>query len=111
MEEFKAIYQILEAVRVAMDYEKFDFNNISPERLKITEQKRDELLVLLLKKGYLEGGVMIPLLKKGYLEGGVMIPLYGGDVGIKWLGKPRITLDGLEYLEENSMMKKSGEFT
>ena len=93
MEEFKAIYQILEAVRVAMDYEKFDFNNISPERLKITEQKRDELLVL--------------LLKKGYLEGGVMIPLYGGDVGIKWLGKPRITLDGLEYLEENSMMKKA----
>ena len=93
MEEFKAIYQILEAVRVAMDYEKFDFNNISPERLKISEQKLNELLVI--------------LLKRGYLDGGVMIPLHGGDIGIKWIGKPRITLDGLEYLEENSMMRKA----
>lgn len=95
MDDFKVIYRILKAIYDAMDYDEFDFNTISPEALRVTPQKRDALLVM--------------LLNRGLIDGAKLIPVAGGSVQVKFLGKPCLTLDGLEYLEENSLMQKAAK--
>ena len=77
-EDFKAIYKILSILQKSMDFEEPDMKKISAENLGITRPRREALLRLLTKSGYIEG-----------LE----------DI--------RITLKGLEYLEENSLMQKA----
>ena len=92
MEEFRTIYRILKILREAMEYEEFDLAAISPDFLGISKPKWEQLMAMLVKNGYIEGVTIIPLL--------------GRQTGIK-LAHPRITLKGLEYLQENSMMKKA----
>lgn len=41
----------------------------------------------------------------GYIKGIIIVPLLGGKTGIK-LNNPTITIKGMEYLENNSTMKK-----
>ncbi|MEG0292458.1 MAG: hypothetical protein RR495_06870, partial [Anaerovoracaceae bacterium] len=43
---FKIIYKILKALEVALDYEEFDINSISPEVLKISKARRRTMLTL-----------------------------------------------------------------
>lgn len=95
MDDFKVIYRILKAIYDAMDYDEFDFNTISPEALRVTPQKRDALLVM--------------LSKCGLIDGAKLIPVAGGSIQVNFLGKPRLILDGLEYLEENSLMQKAAK--
>lgn len=45
------------------------------------------------------------LFDDGYIKGLFLIPMYGGKIGIK-LNNPTITIKGMEYLEDNSAMKK-----
>ncbi|MFR4401421.1 MAG: YjcQ family protein [Peptococcus niger] len=92
MEEFRTIYRILKILREAMEYEEFDIAAISPDSLGISKPKWEQLMAMLVKNGYIEGVTIIPLL--------------GRPAGIK-LSHPQITLKGLEYLQENSMMKKA----
>ena len=92
MEEFRTIYRILKILREAMEYEEFDLAGISPDFLGISKPKWEQLMAMLVKNGYIEGVTVIPLL--------------GRQAGLK-LAHPRITLKGLEYLQENSMMKKA----
>ena len=92
METFRTIYRILKILREAMEYEEFDLAAISPDFLDISKPKWEQLMAMLVKNGYIEGVTVIPLL--------------GRQTGIK-LDHPRITLKGLEYLQENSMMKKA----
>lgn len=92
MEEFRTIYRILKILREAMEYEEFDIAAISPDFLGISKPKWEQLMAMLVKNGYIEGVTVIPLL--------------GRQAGIK-LSNPQITLKGLEYLQENSMMKKA----
>lgn len=75
---FRTIYRILSILEKAMDYEAFDVSRLSAANLNITEPKRKAILAMLLQNGYVEG-----------------------------LENIRITLKGLEYLEENSLMKKA----
>lgn len=95
MDDFKIIYRILKAIYVSMDYDEFDNNSISPEVLHVTSQKLDALLIM--------------LIKDGMIEGFQIIPIAGGSRGVKMVGKPALTLKGLEYLEDNSMMKKAAK--
>ena len=92
MKAFKVIYQILKAFEKAMDLDEFDVENvITPENLGISENRLKAILRILLKEGYLDGGIFVNCC---------------GRQGIKW-EEPSITLKGLEYLQENSLMKKA----
>lgn len=94
MEEFTIIYRILRELRAAMDCEEEDPNRLNPERLKTTLEKRNSLLLLLEKDGYISGVHSIA---------------YIGDAApiVNIPPMPRITLKGLEYLQENTMMQKA----
>lgn len=94
MEDFKVIYKILKALYDAMDYNEFDYETISPEVLGVSANKRKALLLMLAKEGYIEG---IDERK---------VP-FGGDPFVQYSVCPRLTLKGLEYLEENRLMKKA----
>ena len=54
MNNFTIIYRILKALEAAMDSDAFDETTISPERLKISENRRNKLLIQLYKAGYIE---------------------------------------------------------
>lgn len=95
MENSVIIYKILKAISAAMDYEEFDDDRISPDVLKTTELRRDRLLIELQESGYIKG-----LRIKSFAN--------SGDIIIKPI-KPRITIKGIEYLENNSIMKKAAE--
>ena len=93
-EDFRTIYKILSILQKSMDYEVVDIRRLSADNLGITEPKRKALLGMLLKNEYIEGFQVIQ---------------YIGDPkpNIEGLEGIRITLKGLEYLEENSLMQKA----
>ena len=93
-EDFRTIYKILSILQKSMDYEVLDVRRLSADNLGITEPKRKALLGMLLKNGYVEGFQVIQYI-------GDSTPSIEGLEGI------RITLKGLEYLEENSLMQKA----
>ena len=93
-EDFRTIYKILSILQKSMDYEVVDIRRLSADNLNITEPKRKALLGLLLKNEYVEGFQVIQYI-------GDPTPNIEGLEGI------RITLKGLEYLEENSLMQKA----
>lgn len=93
-EDFRTIYKILSILQKSMDYESFDVSSLSAANLDVTEPKRRALLGMLLKNGYVEGFQAIQYI-------GDPTPNIEGLEGI------RITLKGLEYLEENSLMQKA----
>ena len=92
MDNFVTIYKILKVLEKAMDFDELDMDLISAKALGISENRRLALLKMLADNGYLEG-VHIRETCDGMLL--VAMP------------HPRITLKGLEYLEENSMMKRA----
>lgn len=93
-EDFRTIYRMLSILQKSMDYEHVDVRRLSADNLGITESKRKVLLGMLLKNGYVEGFQVIQYI-------GDQAPNIEGLEGI------RITLKGLEYLEENSLMQKA----
>ena len=93
-ENFRTIYKILSILQKSMDYEVLDIQRLSADNLDVTEPKRRALLGMLLKNGYVEGFQAIQYI-------GDPTPNIEGLEGI------RITLKGLEYLEENSLMQKA----
>lgn len=93
MDNFKIIYKILKILEKAMDEERFDKYEISNESLGITQARWEMIIAMLAKEGYIEGVSIANVI--GSSRPGIKIK----DV--------RITLKGLEYLEENSLMKKA----
>lgn len=94
MNNFSIIYKILKALERNMGRNEFDTEKIAPEALGIDKGRRDELLKLLTENEYVSG-----LCIRQYVDGTEPIVL-----GIEHM---RITLRGLEYLEENNLMKKA----
>ncbi|MGN0243861.1 MAG: YjcQ family protein [Lachnospiraceae bacterium] len=92
MRNFTLIYRILKYLEAAMDYEEFDFNRISAEALGITEERWCRLMEMLSDDGYVKG-IRITRSVDGFVQ------VSRSD--------PRITLKGLEYLNENSFMQKA----
>ena len=78
MEDFRIIYKILRILQNAMDLEEFDPKELSAEALGLTVPKWSRIMAILLK-GY-------PSVS---------------------LTRPELTMKGLEYLEENGLMKKA----
>lgn len=91
MDNFKIIYRILKTLEQAMDYEIFDNEIISHDKFGISYERWKNL--------------MIQLNDNGYISGVHVIRAMGGS-GIKLIN-PKITLKGMEYLEDNTMMKKA----
>lgn len=91
MGDFNTIYKILAALKASMDYDEFDCRLISAERLNVSEPRRRELLRMLSQAGYITG---------------IFDESAAGDVMMS-IGRLRLTLKGLEYLEENSLMKRA----
>lgn len=94
MDNFTVIYKILKALEQAMDYDEFDVKQISHSRLNISYQRWEKIIIMLTKSGYIEG---------------VIYDQCGGDYSphIEEPIAPVITLKGLEYLSDNSLMKKA----
>ena len=76
----------------ALDYDEPDMERISAKALGLSEQRWTALMSMLAKEGYVEG---ISIQKS-----------VDGETAIS-ISNPRITLKGLEYLQENSLMKKA----
>lgn len=96
MDNFTCIYKILKTLEKAMDYEEFDNSVISHERLNISYQRWEKIMIMLSQSGYLTGVVYDQTLSdySPHLEKPIA---------------PVITLKGLEYLSDNTLMKKAAK--
>lgn len=95
MQDFRTIYRILKILQQSMDLEEFDKESLSPERLELSKPKWSRIMAMLLKEGYISGGQTWNSMDCSY-------PRVA-------LTRPEITLKGLEYLEENSLMRKAAD--
>lgn len=93
MDDFRLIYKILRILQKSMDREEVDRDILSAERLGLSKPKWSRIMAMLLNEGYITGGQTWNALGYGY-------PRVA-------LTRPEITLKGLEYLEENTLMKKA----
>lgn len=91
MDNFKAVYKILTALEKAMDLPEFDISQVGPEALGVTQERWNRYIEMMADVGYIKG---ITLRKD--ITGGTLVEA----------GSARITLKGLEYLQENSIMRK-----
>ena len=93
---FKVIYKILKYLEKTMDFSELDLTPIMPEALGITQERWGAVLKMMIDNGYVEGVTC-----KTYIH---------MDTPVLDITRIKITLKGLEYLSENSMMKKCAEF-
>ncbi|MFP5528670.1 YjcQ family protein [Peptococcus simiae] len=92
MNNFTIIYRILKTLNTALDCPEPDMTRISAEQLGISPIKRDNILRLMQEEGLIRGlGIT------GYFDG----VHYVDDSQV------HITFAGMQYLQENSMMKKA----
>ncbi|MBQ1678672.1 MAG: hypothetical protein II062_03965 [Oscillospiraceae bacterium] len=91
MNNFKIIYRILKYLEAALDVASPDMTPIKAESLGLTEERWKALMLMLHKEGYIEG---------------LSFKQYVGEESVMRVEKVKITLKGLEYLEENSLMQK-----
>lgn len=91
MDNFRVIYRILRYLEKALDYDEPNMDCISAKALKLSDQRWMALMEMLSKEGYIDGFSV-----QRTVDGSILISS----------SAPRITLKGLEYLQENSLMKK-----
>ena len=95
MDNFKVIYRILKALEAAMDCDEFDMDMISPEKLGITQNRWVALMRQLSQSGYVDG---------------ISVSVSADGIPTVSVSNPCITIPGLEYLENNGLMKKAANF-
>lgn len=91
MDNFKAVYKILTALEKAMDLSEFDIMQVGPEALGVTKERWSRYLEMMADVGYIKG----VSIHRDIL----------GEVCVD-ARNIRITLKGLEYLQENTVMRK-----
>lgn len=94
MEATKTIFKILSVFEKQLDREEFDQELLDPKAWKITELRFYRYLQMLTDAGYITGLKVSPS-----PAGGFYITTTA----------PQITLKGIEYLAENSAMRKALE--
>lgn len=92
MDNFSVIYKILKKLEKAMDLDEFSIDDVSAEVLKISESRWAAIIEMLCENGYIAGVTV-----QRSVDGEIQISE----------SSLRITLKGLEYLNENSFMKKA----
>ena len=93
MDDFRIIYKILKTLQESMDYESFENTQIEPEELHISEPKWSRIMAMLVNEGYVTGIQVWNSMSQSYPRVKVM--------------RPELTLKGLEYLEDNTFMKRA----
>lgn len=94
MDNFKIIYKILKYLETAMDYPEADMKEISAKQLGISQDRWEQLLILLQDDGYIRDVCITQTLSDSKRR-------------LAYPATPSITLKGLEYLADNSLMKKA----
>lgn len=97
MSDFDICYKILKILRNSMSSDILDVSRLEAKHYGVTENKRNAILKYLFDLGLIEG-----------LE----FSMYVGDTKpeVTDLKSLRITLKGLEFLEENKQIEKSSSF-
>ena len=91
VDNFKAVYKILAALEKAMDRPEFDIMQVGPDTLGVTPERWSRYLEMMADVGYIKG----VSIRRDIL----------GEIRVD-AKEIRITLKGLEYLQENSVMRK-----
>lgn len=91
MDNFKAVYKILSALEKAMDLPEFDIMEVGPEKLSVSAERWCRYIEMMADVGYIKG----VSIRRDIL----------GELCVD-AKNIRITLKGLEYLQENSVMRK-----
>lgn len=91
MDNFKAVYNILSALERSMDVPQFDVEQISAQALGISEERWKRYLEMMQDVGYIKG---------------IEVKQYIGGATCVSADNIRITLRGLEYLQENTIMQR-----
>lgn len=92
MEQSKLMYRILKVLADSMDNDEFAIELLSPDNLSCSKNMRDLILKMLLEEGYIKGVEC-----KQYIN--QRVPIIA-------INNIQITLKGIQFLEENSLMKK-----
>lgn len=90
-DNFKCIYKILKTLEAALDYSQIDIQEIGYERLEISKERWIKYLEMMVDAGLIKG-----IAVKQYVDGECEV--INNDV--------KITLKGLEYLTENTIMQR-----
>lgn len=88
MDNLKIVYKILVGIEASMDSNRFDGTFL--EALKISEERRNKILQSMIDDGLIDGFTRVN---------------YAGGYSFKAL-EPRLTIKGMEFLQENSAMQK-----
>ena len=96
MDNFKVIYKILRSIEKQMDCDQIDIAIISADRLKISFNRWEQIMIMLQDDRYIRGLVVEQDMEDGRRH--IVEPIH-----------PEITIRGLEYLSENTMMAKAKE--
>ena len=90
-DNFKFIYKILKALETAMDCPEFDISQISAEKFGISQERWGRYIEMMSDVGFIKG-----------------IRVYTDCTGECCIDNEgiRITLKGLEYLSENTIMQR-----
>lgn len=92
----KTIYRILKTLLKYAGRQDFTNELISANKLGVSYEEWSYLMVLLQKSGFIEGVIYTQTLTQRFPE-------------IVDIDRVEITIAGIEYVEENSTMKKIGE--
>lgn len=90
-DNFKCIYKILKTLEAALDYSGIDLEEIGYERLEISKERWVKYLEMMIDMGLIKG-----IDFRTYVDGEIRV--INNNV--------RITLAGLEYLSENTIMQR-----
>lgn len=92
MDNFTIIYRILKSLEKAMELEEFNKETISAENFKIGIPLWSRIIKMMFDNGYITGVEIWNSFECEYPKVSLV--------------RPEITLKGLEYLNENTLMKK-----
>ena len=91
MDNFKAVYIILSALEKCMDLPQANTEMFNAEAVGVSDERWKKYIEMMLDCGYIKGVDV-----KTYINGHTVIDC----------NNIQITLKGLEYLQENSVMQK-----
>lgn len=94
--KLRTMYRILKTLSKYLGRQDFTNELISAKKLGVSYEEWSYLLILLQESGYVDGVVYTQTFSQRYPD-------------IVDIDKLRITISGIEYVEENSTMKKIGQ--
>lgn len=95
-DNFDVIIAILKYLDESMDDERIDFSNVNAEALGISEPRYNRILSIMLEEGYITGLAKVPMMGQTYNSYKAM--------------DPRLTMYGVQTLNDNKLSAKALNF-